>query len=84
MLPRLEPDPATLWQEVAGQVERGRGVLVMDDSTFDTPYAEKMELVHRHGSGKHHAVVDGINLITLVRDWLSPVRRGLRSSVTRA
>jgi len=66
LLHRLEPDPATLWHEVEGQVERQRGVLVVDDSTLDKPYAQKMELVHRHWSGKHHAVVDGINLITLL------------------
>jgi hypothetical protein len=65
-LHRLEPDPATLWGEVQGHVDRERGVLVVDDSTLDKPYAHKMELVHRHWSGKHRAVVDGINLITLV------------------
>jgi len=65
-LHRLEPDPVTLWQEVEGQVERERGVLVLDDSTLDKPYARKMALVHRHWSGKHHAVVDGINLVTMV------------------
>jgi putative transposase len=62
----LEPDPATLWHEVAPLIERGRGVLVVDDTTLDKPYARKMELVHRHWSDKHHAVVDGINLITLL------------------
>lgn len=66
LLHRLEPDPATLWHEVEGQVVRERGVLVVDDSTLDKPYAQKMALVHRHWSGKHHAVVDGINLITMV------------------
>ncbi len=66
LLHRLEPDPATLWQEVEPQVERKRGVLVVDDSTLDKPYAKKMELVHRHWSGKHPRVVDGINLITLL------------------
>ncbi len=66
LLHRLEPDPATLWHEVAPLVERQRGVLVVDDTTLDKPYARKMELVHRHWSGKHHAVVDGINLITLL------------------
>jgi putative transposase len=66
LLHRLEPDPATLWQEVAPLVERTHGVLIVDDTTLDKPYARKMELVHRHWSGKHHAVVDGINLITLV------------------
>jgi putative transposase len=65
-LHRLPPDPAALWREVAPLVDRTRGVLIGDDSTLDKPYAEKMELVHRHWSGKHHAIVDGINLITLV------------------
>jgi len=46
-------------------------VLVVDDSTLDKPYAHKTELVHRHWSGKHHAVVSGINLITLVWGALS-------------
>jgi len=66
LLHRLEPDPATLWQEVERQVNRGRGVLVVDDSPLDKPYVQKMDLVHRHWSGEHHAVVGGINLITLV------------------
>ncbi len=66
LLHRLEPDPATLWHEVAPLVERERGVLIVDDTTLDKPYARKIELVHRHWSGKHHAVVDGINLITLL------------------
>ena len=44
---------------------RGR-VLVVDDSTLDKPYAEKIAPVQRHWSGKHHAVVEGINPITLL------------------
>src|SRR5512147_268898 len=56
LLHRLEPDAATLWQEAAGQVERHRGILVIDASTLDKPYAQKIELVQRHWSGKHHAV----------------------------
>jgi putative transposase len=66
LLHRLPPDPAALWAEVSPLVDRTRGVLIGDDSTLDKPYAAKMELVHRHWSGKHHAVVDGINLITLL------------------
>jgi putative transposase len=66
LLHRLEPDPAALWHEVAPLVRRDCGVLIVDDTTLDKPYARKIELVHRHWSGKHHAVVDGINLITLV------------------
>ncbi len=66
LLHRLEPDAATLWQEAAPQVERTTGILVIDDSTLDKPYAKKIELVSRHWSGKHREVVEGINLITLL------------------
>ncbi len=66
LLHRLEPDPATLWQEAQGQVVLHAGLLVFDDSTLDHLYARKIELVVRHWSGKHHAVVRGINLMTLL------------------
>ncbi len=63
---RLVPDPKTLWQEAGPLVGRAGGLLVLDDSTLDKPYAKKMDLVTRHWSGKHHAVVRGINLITML------------------
>ncbi len=66
LLHRLEPDPGTLYREAEPLVEKGDGVLVLDDSTLDKLYAQKIEPVHRHWSGKHKAVVWGINLITLV------------------
>ena len=66
LLHRLEPDAETLWNEAASQVNLRQGILVIDDSTLDKPYARRMELVVRHWSGKHHAVVSGINLITLL------------------
>jgi putative transposase len=66
LLQRLEPDPTTLWQEAQGQVVLDAGLLVFDDSTLDHLYARKIELVVRHWSGKHHAVVRGINLMTLL------------------
>jgi hypothetical protein len=66
LLHRLEPDPATLWEEAEAQVDRARGVLILDDTTLDKPYARHMELVTRHWSGKHHRVVQGINLLTLL------------------
>ena len=49
-----------------GLVQREGGVLVLDDTTLDKPYARKMELVTRHWSGKHRRVVAGINLLTLL------------------
>jgi len=66
LLYRLEPDPEALWAEAEPLVRRGGGVLIVDDSTLDKPYAEKIELVGWHWSGKHRAVVRGINLISLV------------------
>src|SRR3954452_24366253 len=66
LLTRLEPDPDTLWAEAQPQVDRASGVLVVDDSTLDKPYATAIGLVTRHWSGKHHAVVRGINLVSLL------------------
>jgi putative transposase len=66
LLQRLPPDSAALWSEVEMLVQRQQGVLVIDDSTLDKPYASKMALVTRHWSGQHGRVVQGINLISLV------------------
>jgi DDE superfamily endonuclease len=66
LLNRLEPDPEPLWHEAEPLVAKAHGVLVIDDSTLDKPYARKIELVTRHWSGKHRGVVRGINLITLL------------------
>jgi hypothetical protein len=66
LLQRIPPDSQQLWQEVAPLIEREHGVLVIDDTTLDKPYANKMALVTRHWSGKHGQVVQGINLISLV------------------
>jgi putative transposase len=66
LLRRLEPDPATLWDEARPMVQKKGGLLVLDDSTLDKHHAKKIELVGRHWSGKHKRVVWGINLITLV------------------
>jgi putative transposase len=66
LLHRLEPDPDALWAESRRQIDRRRGVLVLDDSTLDKPYARHMDLVTRHWSGKHRRTVEGINLLTLL------------------
>ena len=39
LLHRLEPDPEALWEEARSQVQRRRGVLVLDDTILDKPYA---------------------------------------------
>lgn len=66
LLKRLEPTADELWQESQTQVVLEQGVLIIDDSTLDKPYARQIELVSRHWSGKHHQVVQGINLVTLL------------------
>ena len=66
LLQRLEPDATVLWEEASTQVQRQQGYLILDDSVLDKPYARKMELVTHVWSGKHHRVVKGIDLITLL------------------
>jgi len=66
LLYRCQSDGEALWQEVRGCISLEGGVLVIDDTTLDKPYARAMELVTRHWSGKHHRVVMGINLISLL------------------
>ena len=66
LLKRIPPDTEALWREVAPFIRRDQGVLVVDDTTLDKPYARKMGLVTRHWSGKHKRVVQGINLISLL------------------
>jgi hypothetical protein len=66
LLRRQPPDTEALWQETRGLAQLEGGVLVLDDTTLDKPYARKMELVTRHWSGKHRRVVSGINLLTLL------------------
>ena len=64
LLERLPQDTEALWEESRRLVNLREGVLILDDTTLDKPYAEKMDYVTYHWSGKHHDVVKGINLIT--------------------
>ena len=66
LLTRQPPDTAALWQEVEPLVQKNSGLLEVDDTTLDKPRAQKMGLVSHHWSGKHHRVVPGINLTTLL------------------
>jgi putative transposase len=66
LLHRLEPDPETLWLEAKPAVVLDEGALILDDSVLDKPYAKQIDLVGHHWSGKHHAVVKGIDLVSLV------------------
>ena len=66
LLHRLEPDADALWAETRPLADLGRGALVIDDTTLDKPYARRIRPVTRHWSGKHRAVVQGINVITVL------------------
>ena len=66
MLHRKEPTSEDLWQEAQALVSMEGGLLELDDTTLDKPYAKKMDLVCRHWSGKHHKTVQGINLLSLL------------------
>lgn len=66
LLHRLEPDAETLWLEAQPQVDLLEGVLGLDDSVLDKPYSKPIDLVGRHWSCKHHAVVQGIDLVSLL------------------
>ena len=66
LLQRIPPDSEALWQEVKPLVKLKQGVLVFDDSTLDKPHASQMALVTKHWSGKHHQVVRGINLLSML------------------
>jgi putative transposase len=66
LLHRLDPTPTPLWDEAQQHVILHDGLLIIDDTTLDKPYAQQIALVHRHWSGKHHRVVAGINLVTLL------------------
>jgi putative transposase len=66
LLLRTPQDTGALWSEAEPMVNKNTGALVLDDATLDKLYSQKMALVTDRWSGKHHRVVKGINLITLL------------------
>jgi putative transposase len=65
-LTRQSLTPETLWEEVESLIERRNGWLILDDTVIDKIHSERIELTYYQWSGKHHKVVKGIGLITLV------------------
>jgi putative transposase len=45
LLPRQPPDTEALGQEAKAFVDVGKGLWVLDDTTLDKPYAQKMDRV---------------------------------------
>ena len=57
--------PKDMFDEAKSTLNLIGGVLSVDDSVLDKPYSHYIGYVGYYYSGKHHAVVKGINLITL-------------------
>lgn len=68
----LNPMRRRFGPQARTQINLTSGILVLDDSTLEKPYSEFNALVYQHWSGKHKAVVSGINLLTLL--WTAGVR----------
>ena len=58
--------PKDMFNEAKSTLNLIGGVLSVDDSVLDKPYSNYIGYVGYYYSGKHHAVVKGINLITLL------------------
>jgi len=63
-LSRQPLETKALGQEAKELADTKKGLLIL--TTLDKPYAEKMDFVTYHWSGKHRRVVEGISLLT----WL--------------
>ena len=66
LLQRQPPDTEALWNEVKSIILLQKGFLIIDDTVLDKPYAKSMSLVYHQWSGKHHQLVNGINICTLL------------------
>jgi hypothetical protein len=64
-LNRESYDGKDLFNEVKSLVNLNGGTLSVDDSVLDKPYASYIAFIGYFWSGKHHASVQGINLVTL-------------------
>jgi hypothetical protein len=48
LLTSQSPDTEALWRETQDDVQKASGLLVLDDTTQDKPYARRREFVYRH------------------------------------
>jgi hypothetical protein len=66
LLQRRPPDTEALRQKAKGFMDPEKRLLVLDDTTPDEPYVQKMEQVTYHQSGKHQRVVRDIAPLILL------------------
>lgn len=58
--------PKILWQKSQSIINRRNGYLIIDDTVLDKQYAHNMALTKKQYSGKHHKVIQGINLVNML------------------
>ena len=58
--------PKMVWQQSQTMVQKETGYLILDDMVLDKPYAREMSLVKVQYSGKHHRLVNGIAVVSLL------------------
>jgi hypothetical protein len=58
-------EPKDLYNESIKTLNAKGGILSVDDTVLDKPYAKYIAYLGYYWSGKHHRVVKGINVITL-------------------
>ena len=58
-------EPADLFDEAKKHITLKGGTLSVDDTVIDKPYVNYIVYMGYFGSGKHHKLVKGLNLITL-------------------
>jgi len=58
--------PKMVWKHSQSMVRKEIGYLIFDDSVLDKPYAQEIPLVKLQYSGKHHRLVKGIAVVTLL------------------
>ena len=56
LLGRQPPDTDALWGEVKDLIIPETGLLIIDDTVLDKPYAKHMDLVYRQWSGNLQAM----------------------------
>lgn len=61
-----ELSPEELWKQASVLVNRKKGYLILDDSILDKPYSQLIPFVRAQWSGKHHEIVHGICIVTLL------------------
>lgn len=58
--------PKIVWKNCEGLVAKETGYLIIDDTVLDKPYSKNIPLVKKQYSGKHHGLVNGIDLVNML------------------